>query len=111
MPMQRKKIRGAKKRKAGVNPEINKADPPDPSKIRQEDIIGVTIERRTSPKVLIDRIQRNILGDKPRVTKFPINFHPKPMRTEGAGPFTDRPAENIESGEHPPSPDHASDEA
>lgn len=28
------------------------------------------------PKVLIDRIQRNILADKPRVTKFPINFHP-----------------------------------
>ena len=28
------------------------------------------------PKVLIDRVQRNILADKPRVTKFPINFHP-----------------------------------
>lgn len=41
-------------------------------------------------KVLIDRVQRNILSDKPRVTKFPINFHP----------------ENGESGEQPPPPDH-----
>lgn len=28
-------------------------------------------------RVLIDRVQRNILADKPRVTKFPINFHPE----------------------------------
>lgn len=28
-------------------------------------------------KLLIDRVQRNILTDKPRVTKFPINFHPE----------------------------------
>lgn len=35
-------------------------------------------------KVLIDKVQRNILTDKPRVTKFPINFNP----------------ENEESGEH-----------
>lgn len=28
-------------------------------------------------KVLIDKVQRNILTDKPRVTKFPINFHPE----------------------------------
>ncbi|KAL0326942.1 UNVERIFIED_CONTAM: Histone chaperone ASF1B [Sesamum angustifolium] len=27
-------------------------------------------------KVLIDKVQRNILADKPRVTKFPINFNP-----------------------------------
>lgn len=46
------------------------------------------------PKVLIDRVQRNILADKPRVTKFPINFHP----------------ENNEQGEEqPPSPDHATE--
>lgn len=42
------------------------------------------------PKVLIDRVQRNILSDKPRVTKFPINFHP----------------ENNESGDEPPPPEH-----
>ncbi|KAK2998183.1 hypothetical protein RJ639_023323, partial [Escallonia herrerae] len=28
-------------------------------------------------KVLTDQVQRNILADKPRVTKFPINFHPE----------------------------------
>jgi histone chaperone ASF1 len=81
-----------------------KADPPDPSKIREEDIIGVTVllltcsylgqefirvgyyvnndyddeQLREEPpqRVILDRVQRNILADKPRVTKFPINFHP-----------------------------------
>lgn len=81
------------------------ADPPDPSKIRDEDIIGVTVllltcsymgqefvrvgyyvnndyddeqlREEPPPKLLIDRVQRNILADKPRVTKFPINFHPE----------------------------------
>lgn len=80
------------------------ADPPDPSKIPDEDIIGVTVllltcsyqsqefirvgyyvnneyddeqlREEPPPKVLIDKVQRNILADKPRVTKFPINFHP-----------------------------------
>lgn len=28
-------------------------------------------------KILIDRVQKNILADKPRVTKFPINFQPE----------------------------------
>lgn len=101
---------------------IFEADPPDPSKIREEDIIGVTVllltcsylgqefvrvgyyvnndyddeQLREEPpqKVLIDRVQRNILADKPRVTKFPINFHP----------------ENNEQGEQPPcSPECAAD--
>ncbi|KAB2611675.1 histone chaperone ASF1A [Pyrus ussuriensis x Pyrus communis] len=92
---------------------VLQADPPDPSKIRDEDIIGVTVllltcsyigqefirvgyyvnndyddeqlREEPPPKVLIDRVQRNILSDKPRVTKFPINFQP----------------ENTESGEQP----------
>ncbi|KAM7516341.1 hypothetical protein LguiA_005924 [Lonicera macranthoides] len=95
---------------------VFQADPPDPSKIREEDIIGVTVllltcsymgqeflrvgyyvnndyddeQLREEPpqKVLIDRVQRNILSDKPRVTKFPINFHP----------------ENSENGEQAPPP-------
>ncbi|CAL5326033.1 unnamed protein product [Camellia sinensis] len=82
---------------------VFQADPPDPSKIREEDIIGVTVllltcsylgqefvrvgyyvnndyedeqlREEPPPKVLIDKVQRNILSDKPRVTKFPINFH------------------------------------
>ena len=95
-------------------------DPPDPSKIHEGDIIGVTIllltcsylgqefvrvgyyvnndyddeQLRAEPpqKVLIDRVQRNILADKPRFTKFPINFHPE---------------NNEQGGQAPPSPDHA----
>ncbi|KAL7001058.1 ASF1 anti-silencing function 1 [Sarracenia purpurea var. burkii] len=97
------------------------ADPPDPSKIREEDIIGVTVllltcsylgqefvrvgyyvnndyddeqlKEEPPQKVLIDRVQRNILADKPRVTKFPINFHP----------------ENNDHGEQPHPPDHATE--
>jgi histone chaperone ASF1 len=88
-----------------ISPFCFQADPPDPSKIREEDIIGVTVllltcsymgqefirvgyyvnndyddeQLREEPpaKLLIDRVQRNILTDKPRVTKFPINFHPE----------------------------------
>ncbi|XP_023520975.1 probable histone chaperone ASF1A [Cucurbita pepo subsp. pepo] len=84
---------------------VLQADPPDPSKIREEDITGVTVllltcsymgqefirvgyyvnndyddeqlREEPPPKVLVERIQRNILADKPRVTKFPINFHPE----------------------------------
>ncbi|KAJ0667831.1 putative histone chaperone ASF1 [Helianthus annuus] len=84
---------------------VFEADPPDALKIREEDIIGVTVllltcsylgqefvrvgyyvnndyedeHLREEPpqKVLIDKVQRNILADKPRVTKFPINFHPE----------------------------------
>ncbi|URD77082.1 ASF1 like histone chaperone [Musa troglodytarum] len=87
------------------------ADPPDPTKIREEDIIGVTVllltcsymgqefirvgyyvnndyddeqlREEPPPTVLIDRVQRNILADKPRVTKFPINFHPDPSENGG----------------------------
>ncbi|XP_047309137.1 probable histone chaperone ASF1A [Impatiens glandulifera] len=93
---------------------VFEADPPDSLKIREEDIIGVTVllltcsylgqefirvgyyvnndygdeQLREEPpqKVLIDKIQRNILADKPRVTKFPVNFHP----------------ENNENGDQPP---------
>ncbi|XP_074573519.1 histone chaperone ASF1B-like [Curcuma longa] len=90
---------------------IFQADPPDPTKIREEDIIGVTVLlltcsyvgqefirvgyyvnndyddeqlREEQPqRILIDRVQRNILADKPRVTKFPINFHPDPNENGG----------------------------
>lgn len=97
---------------------IFEADPPDPSKIREEDIIGVTVllltcsyvgqefirvgyyvnidymdeQLREDPpaKVLIDKVQRNVLADKPRVTKFPINFHPETTTSEDGG----QPLEN-----------------
>ncbi|OIW14707.1 hypothetical protein TanjilG_33049 [Lupinus angustifolius] len=100
------------------------ADPPDPSKIREEDIIGVTVllltcsylaqefirvgyyvnndyddeQLREEPpsKVLVDRVQRNILSDKPRVTKFPINFHPENTENDDQAPPPDNPAETGE---------------
>jgi histone chaperone ASF1 len=80
------------------------ADPPKPEKIPEEDILGVTVllltcsylgqefirvgyyvsndyideqlREEPPPKVLLDKVQRNILADKPRVTKFPIVFTP-----------------------------------
>ncbi|KAK1390032.1 Histone chaperone ASF1B [Heracleum sosnowskyi] len=89
---------------------VFEADPPDPVKIREEDIIGVTVllltcsyvgqefirvgyyinndyddeqlKEEPPQKVLIDRVQKNILADKPRVTKFPINFQPENNENE-----------------------------
>lgn len=107
------------------------ADPPDPSKIREEDIIGVTVllltcsylgqefirvgyyvnndyddeqlREEPPPKVLIDRVQRNILADKPRVTKFPINFHPENNEQGEQAPSSpDRATEINANGEEPP---------
>lgn len=96
---------------------VLQADPPEPSKIREEDIIGVTVllltcsyvgqefirvgyyvnndyddeqlKEEPPQKVLVDRIQRNILVDKPRVTKFPINFHPENNDNEEQAPPPD----------------------
>ncbi|XP_077242393.1 histone chaperone ASF1B-like [Tasmannia lanceolata] len=105
---------------------VFQADPPDPTKIRDEDIIGVTVllltcsyigqefirvgyyvnndyddeqlREEPPPKVLIDRVQRNILADKPRVTKFPINFHPE-TNDNGGQPPAPSPDDYVE--EHP----------
>ncbi|KAA3474555.1 histone chaperone ASF1B isoform X1 [Gossypium australe] len=107
------------------------ADPPDPSRIREEDIIGVTVllltcsylgqefirvgyyvnndyddeqlREEPPPKVLIEKVQRNILSDKPRVTKFPINFHPENGGNEEPPP-SDQPVENDGNEEVPASP-------
>ncbi|KAK6927907.1 Histone chaperone ASF1-like [Dillenia turbinata] len=96
---------------------VLQADPPDPSKISEEDILGVTVilltcsyngqefvrvgyyvsneyddeKLREDPpvKVLIDKIKRSILSDKPRVTKFPINFHPEKNETGDEPPSAD----------------------
>ncbi|CAB4265127.1 unnamed protein product [Prunus armeniaca] len=114
---------------------VFQADPPDPSKIREEDIIGVTVllltcsylgqefvrvgyyvnndyddeQLREEPpsKVLVDRVQRNILADKPRVTKFPINFHPENNEHEEQAPHS--PDHGTETKQPPPSPDHATE--
>lgn len=59
------------------------------------------------PKVLIDRVQRNILADKPRVTKFPINFHPENNEPEEQPPPS--PEHNEREEPPPPSPDHTTE--
>ncbi|KAJ0042967.1 hypothetical protein Pint_18691 [Pistacia integerrima] len=113
------------------------ADPPDPSKIREEDIIGVTVllltcsylgqefvrvgyyvnndyedeqlKEEPPPKVMIDKVQRNILSDKPRVTKFPINFHPEDGERAEEPPPPDHPDETDQNKEKSSaSPDHPS---
>uniref|UniRef100_A0A7S2NNL2 Anti-silencing factor n=1 Tax=Cyanoptyche gloeocystis TaxID=77922 RepID=A0A7S2NNL2_9EUKA len=78
------------------------ADPPDPSKIPENDLLGVTavflkgsyrekefvrvgyyvhnyyedteLAENPPPTPDLDKIMRNILSDKPRVTKFPIDW-------------------------------------
>jgi histone chaperone ASF1 len=85
---------------------VFQAEPPEPDKIPEEDIIGVTVllltcsylgqefirvgyyvsneyvdeNLREDPpaKVQVHQVQRNILSDKPRVTKFPVVFNPPP---------------------------------
>ncbi|KAJ7971255.1 histone chaperone ASF1B-like [Quillaja saponaria] len=49
------------------------------------------LREKPNPKVLIDKVET--FSDKPRVTEFPINFHP----------------ENSETGEQPPPPHHSSE--
>ncbi|KAH8405977.1 hypothetical protein KR215_001206 [Drosophila sulfurigaster] len=69
---------------------VFQADPPDVSKIPEPDAVGVTIvlltcsyrgqefvrEMRENPppKPLFDKLTRNILASKPRVTRFKINW-------------------------------------
>ena len=55
-------------------------------------------------KVLIDKVQRNILADKPRVTKFPINFQPENESTEQPASTLEHPSENNEQEQAPPPP-------
>ena len=63
------------------------------------------------PKVLVDKVQRNILSDKPRVTKFPINFHPENNGNAGQPPPTEDPSQIDENGEgQPASPNYAQPE-
>ncbi|KAH8483266.1 hypothetical protein H0E87_027881 [Populus deltoides] len=117
---------------------VLQANPPDPSKIREEDIIGVTVllltcsylgqefvrvgyyvnndyedeqlREEPPPKVLIDKVQRNILSDKPRVTKFPINFYPENTEAAEEPPANDQPAKTDGNEEQlPASPHHALD--
>ena len=87
----------------GVNKFIFEADPPDLSQLPTADVMGVTVillscsydnrefvrvgyyvnneydneEMNMDPpsKPIFDRIRRNILADKPRVTRFAIKWY------------------------------------
>lgn len=59
-------------------------------------------------KVLIDKVQRNILTDKPRVTKFPINFHPENDENRDQVQHPDNAAETNGNEDLPTSPSHLS---
>jgi len=93
---------------------VFQADPPDPSKIPSSDVVGVTVLlltcsyrdkefirvgyyvnteyeseelRETPPEpVQLDKLVRNILADKPRVTKFPIEFDAQTIPTMAGMP-------------------------
>lgn len=88
-----------------INDIIYQADAPDPSRIPEKDKLGLaailitcsyvdqefvrvgyylkneyddeSLRRKPPKKTLIERVQRTILSEKPKVTKFPINFHPE----------------------------------
>ncbi|XLR31621.1 hypothetical protein S83_059521, partial [Arachis hypogaea] len=96
---------------------VLQADPPDPSKIREEDIIGVTVLLLTCSYLGQEFIRvgyyvnndyddeqlreepppkRKILSDKPRVTKFPINFHPENNENEEQPGPAENPSETRE---------------
>ncbi|PVZ99558.1 hypothetical protein BB558_004486 [Smittium angustum] len=87
----------------GINRFVFETDPPDISKIPEEELLGVTVvlltcsyknkefvrvgyyvnneyieeELKENPpeKPIIEKIHRIILADKPRVTRFPINWY------------------------------------
>ncbi|GAU43329.1 hypothetical protein TSUD_390280 [Trifolium subterraneum] len=60
--------------------------------------VSLLLREEPPTKVFTDRVQRNILSEKPRVTKFPINFHPENNENEEQPP----PSEQWpETGEDP----------
>ena len=58
-------------------------------------------------KVIIDRVQRNILADKPRVTKFPIVFNATPPPTNQVA--DNAPANNFPMVFNAPPPSQVTD--
>ena len=101
---------------------VFQADPPDVTKIPQSDILGVTVLlltcsyndvefirvgyyvnneyadeelRETPPEtVRLDRVVRNILAEKPRVTRFPCEFDTPVVPT--ADTMEEEDAENVQ---------------
>jgi len=100
---------------------VFQADPPNPDKIPENDLVGVTVvlltcsyrsaefirvgyyvnngyqdpELRENPpaKPQFDKIQRNILASNPRVTKFKINWDSNIENAENVPPKSNQMAE------------------
>lgn len=103
---------------------ISQADPPDVSRIPVNDALGVTVvlltcsyrghefvrvgyfinneytdaELRENPPAQpqFDKVQRNILGDKPRVTRFKINWDDSGASTSNNGNQDEMEAQSID---------------
>lgn len=100
----------------GINKFILQADPPNPSSIPENDVLGVTVilvtcsyrekeflrvgyyvnneyieeydEETGPPKPLdLNKVHRTILADKPRVTRFPINWGDPNQQVEEQTPI------------------------
>ena len=113
---------------------VFQADPPDPTRIPPQDLLGVTVvllscfykdrefirvgyyvnneydeeDLRENPPATpqIERLVRNILADKPRVTKWSINFDSNPngapMQVSFGLPRVDPPGKALVSAALPP---------
>jgi len=96
----------------GINKFVFEADPPNLSKLPSSEILGVTVilltcsydnrefvrvgyyvnneydneEMQNEPptKPIIERIRRNILAEKPRVTRFAIKWYVYTRQTPGS---------------------------
>ena len=116
---------------------VFQADPPDATKIPQSDVLGVTVllltcsydgtefirvgyyvnneyadeALREDPPatVRLDRVVRNILAEKPRVTRFPCEFDAPAI--PAAGEMDEEETENqpVAAGGLPPPADNAHD--
>ncbi|KAG0599849.1 hypothetical protein M758_12G182800 [Ceratodon purpureus] len=112
---------------------VFQADPPQLSQIPEDDIIGVTVllltcsyqaqeflrvgyyvsneyveeAMRDEPpaRVVIDKVQRNILAEKPRVTKFPIVFTSPAPAPKHIEPELIPEAEMLSESEHEAEPE------
>ncbi|KAL3951884.1 hypothetical protein ACCO45_013601 [Purpureocillium lilacinum] len=96
----------------GVNKFIFEADAPSTSRIPDADILGVTVilltcayDGREAPaKPIVERVKRNVLAEKPRVTRFAIKWYVARRAGEPteADRWTTRDSEASAPAEFPP---------
>lgn len=118
----------------GINKFIFEADAPDLKRIPSSEILGVTVilltcsydgrefvrvgyyvnneydteEMNVEPpaRLVIERVRRNVLAEKPRVTRFAIKWYVTPLRMPGLCPTdvpcTQRDTDESAPAEYPP---------